>query len=359
MFVLFARAFASPVGALPDPAGTDHLERVEELRFTFVVERDGVVAAERAWSWRPDEGLATRRGPGEPVTFRAFHPSSDAEREVDAQFVNDGFWLLPHLHLRWAGDAVTVEDRGEQPVPVGQGSARMLVATWPSEGGGYTPGDRYDLFVRAGAIVAWSFHRGGAEEPTLSTTFEAPVHLGPLTIATDHRDASGKLRIRFTDLGVVLAPGVSTIALLDGEVARAPLVEVWEGGCRIRGIDVPLGGLPAPEPPMAAEGPFDVRLEVRRGDRRDVVGVYGELGLQDPGVVAASGFQRCELRAADDALLERLLDGASAEERTALLALALQTWGPRSGPAVGRVQRAAATCATDGACEEVRGYLHR
>ncbi|MCA9494414.1 MAG: hypothetical protein KC621_31020 [Myxococcales bacterium] len=359
MIAAIVPAYASTVGAMPDPGGTDHLERVAELRFTFVVERDGQVAAERAWSWRPNEGAATRRAPGDPIAFHAFHPENDVAREADAQFVNDGFWLLPHLHLRWAGESVTVEDRGEQRVPVGEGTAEMLVATWPSEGGGYTPGDRYDLFVRDGAIVAWSFHRGGADEPTLSTTFEAPVHLGPLTLATDHRDADGKLRIRFTDLGITLAPGVSTLALLDGDAAREPLVEVWDQGCRIRGIDVPLGGLPAPEPPAAVEGPFGVRLEVRTGDHRDVVGVSAGLGVQDPGVITASGFQRCELRAADDTLLERLLDGASAEERTALLALALQTWGPRSGPAAGRVQAAAATCAADGACDEIRGYLNR
>ena len=93
------------------------------------------------------------------------------------------------------------------------------------------------------------------------------------------------------------------------------------------------------------------------------IGVRSDtLALSDPSVVGSTGFQRCELRAADQALFDALLDGASREERSALLALALETWTPRTGPSAlagERLHQAALACATDGACDDVRAMVVR
>jgi hypothetical protein len=190
------------------PLGTDRISELAELRFTFNVERDGELKASRAWTWHPADNTVTRTMAGESLTFVFGAPKDDAERKADAQFVNDSFWLAPQMHLRWAGPDLTVTDAGEGPIPdgvrpsgAGEGTARKIVMQYAPTGGGYTPGDAYDLFLDPnGRIVAWNYREGGAPEPSMTTSFDGYVEVGPLTLATEHRSPDGKLRLFFTDL---------------------------------------------------------------------------------------------------------------------------------------------------------------
>lgn len=212
-----ARAGAPPprpvvVDRLLSSAGVHRFDQVETLRFTFNVERDGKLAARRRWLWRPRTGevtletLAGGDGGSGPVTWSRRVPRerwSQAARDADRAFVNDTFWLLPALHLSWAGDDVALEDAGRAPAPGARGEARRLVVRYAKDGGGYTPGDVYELFVDGlGRIVAWHFRRGGAEEPTLTTTFEGHERFGPLRIALEHRSPDGRFRLYFSDVSV-------------------------------------------------------------------------------------------------------------------------------------------------------------
>lgn len=208
MWVLTTALAADPSHGLVPPLGADRLSEVGELRFTFNVERDGALATSRSWAWRPAEGKVTRTVDGASLTFRAGAPANEAERKADAQFVNDSFWLMPQLHVGWAGPDLTVVDHGPAPLPlrelVGEGTARKVELRYSATGGGYTPGDAYDLYLgEDGRIVVWSFRKGGAPEPTLTTTFERYVTAGPLQIATEHRSADGRFRLYFTDVRMV------------------------------------------------------------------------------------------------------------------------------------------------------------
>jgi hypothetical protein len=128
---------------------------------------------------------------------------SPEARDADKAFINDSFWLSPPLHLSWAGDDVKVTDAGTAPLPVGEGTGRKVTVSYPATGGGYTPGDAYDLFLNdKGLIVAWNYRKGGAPEPTMSTSFADHQQFGPLTIALDHRSPDGKFRLWFTDVSV-------------------------------------------------------------------------------------------------------------------------------------------------------------
>jgi hypothetical protein len=198
----------SPEAALREavaPLGVEDLRQVGSLTFTFKVERDGALKTSRTWVWRPGDGRVTRRSAGEELTFTFGAPASDAERQADAQFVNDSFWLLPQLHLRWAGQDLTLADGGVVPLPLGEGTGRKISLAYAPQGGGYTPGDAYDLYLdEQGRIVVWSYRKGGAAEPSLTTTFEGYTAVGPLTVATEHRTGDGAFRLYFTDL--VVAP---------------------------------------------------------------------------------------------------------------------------------------------------------
>lgn len=189
--------------ALIAPLGTDHLEKIETISFTFNVERDGKLARQRAWTWNPNTGAVVRTVDGVSLAFTMGKPQNEDEKKADAQFVNDSFWLAPQLHARWAGADLTLTDQGLQPLPNGVGAGRKIVMQYAPDSGGYTPGDAYDLFLdEGGRIVAWNYREHGAPEPSLTTSFTAYVDVGPLTFATDHVSPDGKLRIRFTDLRV-------------------------------------------------------------------------------------------------------------------------------------------------------------
>ncbi len=197
----FAQA-TDPRQRMIEAAGVHAFDRVEQVTFTFNVERDGELGASRQWRWWPRTNVVSRQVDGETYTYDR-DEMSDADREVDRQFINDSFWLSPPLHVSWAGPDVRVADEGEASMPIGDGEARKLVVAYPADGGGYTPGDVYELFLDdEGLIRAWVFRRGGAEEPTLVTTFSDYVLVSPLRIATEHRNADGSFRLYFTDVQV-------------------------------------------------------------------------------------------------------------------------------------------------------------
>lgn len=354
--LLFSFALAGWPNAL-DPLGTDRLEDVAAIRFTFQVARGDAAPSGRSWVWRPADGTVTRTIDGEALTFRAGHPTSDAEREADAQFVNDGFWLVPHLHFRWAAERVHAVGAGLQPLPVGEGTARHLMVRFPPEGG-YTPGDGYDLFVQDGRIVAWSYRPGGGE-PTLTTSFEGYVWRGPLQIATDHRTADGSLRVTFVDVDVALADGLTTLSAVDGGVEGPPFVVVRRGvGCRVGGHDVP-----ERDGPDASSLPDGARVDgsgvrVRRGERVVDAALDGDtLALVTPGLVGASGFARCDLRGLGEPSMLGLLRAASPTERALVLSFALGAWLDDAPVGQDRIASAARTCASTGACDEIVGLL--
>ena len=183
-----------------DVTGCEILSSYNEIHFTFHVETDGEVKVVRAWRFEPRTHRVTRTIDDESITFTFGSPNDEAETRADAQFVNDSFWLVPQCHMAWAKE-LTVTEHGAESMPFGQGAALKTTVRYPAIGGGYRPGDAYDLFHNAqGHIVAWHYRRLNAESPTLTVSFTNPVELGPLTVATDHRTEDEKFRVFFTDL---------------------------------------------------------------------------------------------------------------------------------------------------------------
>jgi hypothetical protein len=81
------------------------------------------------------------------------------------------------------------------------------VVKYPS-GGGYTPGDTWELFVGSdNRVQAFIYHRGGPKKPSLVVaSWTDYKKAGPLLVAMDHRGtADGKpLRIYFSNVAVKL-----------------------------------------------------------------------------------------------------------------------------------------------------------
>jgi hypothetical protein len=187
--------------------GSDSFSRVEVIEYTFNVQI-GDKHIQRSWIWWPQveqvEFISGTDQESKMYNRLELDQSPPADiKQVDAWFINDNYWLLFPLHLAWDQQA-TVEDTGHQNLPLGQGTAKCVVVSYPKTGG-YTAGDVYELFLDENHIVTqWVYRRGGSATPTRITSWEDNRKLGPLMVSLDHRADDGKFRVWFTDVAVKL-----------------------------------------------------------------------------------------------------------------------------------------------------------
>jgi hypothetical protein len=193
--------------------GLDSFGQVEAIRYTFNLDLPGVIKFSHAWEWEPKTNKVSYEGKdkdGKPVkvTYKRSELASQPDavkNEVDPAFVNDNYWLLFPFHAYWDTSA-TVTDQGMKKLPVGSGSAELVVVKYPSELGGYTPGDTWELYVGKDKRVEYLvFHHGGTKKPSLVIAAWAGYKkAGPLLVSTQHRGtADGKpLHIWLSDVAV-------------------------------------------------------------------------------------------------------------------------------------------------------------
>jgi hypothetical protein len=193
--------------------GLDFFGQVEAIRYTFDLNVPGLVKVKRSWEWEPKTGKVSFEGTdkdGKPVkaTYMRGDLSNQSDlvkKTVDPAFVNDNYWLLFPLHAYWDTGAA-VEDAPKQKLPLGKGTAEKVSVKYPAEGGGYTPGDTWELYVGPNdRVEEFVYHRAGAQKPsTVIATWAGYKKAGPLLLSTDHRGtADGKpLHLAFTNVAV-------------------------------------------------------------------------------------------------------------------------------------------------------------
>jgi hypothetical protein len=195
--------------------GLDSFGQIDAIRYTFNIDVPGLFKASRTWTWEPKADRVTYEGKdkaGNPVkvTYVRSQIGSQPEnvqKEIDPGFTNDQYWLVFPFHVVWDTGA-KVEDKGMQKLPLGKGSARQVVVTYPSNVG-YTPGDTWTLFVGPdNRVQEFVFHHGGNAKPSVViATWAGYKKAGPLLISTDHHGtADGKpMKLFFSDVAVKLA----------------------------------------------------------------------------------------------------------------------------------------------------------
>jgi hypothetical protein len=194
--------------------GLDSYGQIDAIRYTWNAQFPGVNVS-RSWVWEPKTGKVSYAGKdkdGKPVKVSYMQAElgsqSDAvKNEVAPNFTNDNYWLLFPLHAYWDTSA-NVTDQGMRKLPVGNGSAELVVVKYPAEAGGYTPGDTWELYVgKDNRVEQFVYHRGGPKKPSLVVaTWAGYKKAGPLLISTEHRGtADGKpLHIFLSDVSVKL-----------------------------------------------------------------------------------------------------------------------------------------------------------
>jgi hypothetical protein len=197
--------------------GLDSFSQIERIRYTFNI---GELNLSRTWVWEPKTDQVSYEGKdkaGNPVklTYLRSQLSSQAavvKDEIDSAFINDQYWLLFPFHLVWDSSA-KVEDTGKHKLPLGKGSARRVVVTYPSEG--YSPGDIWELFIGTdNHIQEWVYNHGGSPKWTGVWSWEDYKRAGPLLVSLNHPGSKeGKpVRVFFSDVAVKLVGGADTWA---------------------------------------------------------------------------------------------------------------------------------------------------
>jgi hypothetical protein len=211
IFPATARAQQNPPIAeqIAKTYGLDSFGQIEAIRYTWNV-GDGKIV--RVWEWSPKTDTVSYEGKdkeGKPVkaSYKRSQISSqsDAVKEIDQDFANDQYWLLLPLHVVWDGAAVT--DEGMQKLPLGNGSAERVVVKY--SGGGYQPGDTWELYVGPDKRIEEIVYRRGAPNPPphlVMATWVGYKKAGPLLVSTDHHGTRDgiPLRISFLDVSVKL-----------------------------------------------------------------------------------------------------------------------------------------------------------
>jgi hypothetical protein len=195
--------------------GLDSFGQVEAIRYTFNLQLPGRHLS-RSWVWEPKTGRVSYKGndnDGKPVkvTFVQSELNNESpivKAKIDWFFVNDNYWVVFPFHVYWDSPGVNVQDKGRQKLPLGKGSAKLVVVKYPS--GGYTPGDTWDLYIGTDKrLEEFVYHRGDPKSPVpgiVIVTWAGYKQAGPLLFSTDHRGtADGKpVRIYFTNVAVKL-----------------------------------------------------------------------------------------------------------------------------------------------------------
>ena len=193
--------------------GLDSFGQLDAIRYTFNITFPGLKAS-RSWIWEPKADRVTFEGKdkaGNPVKVTYVRSQLDSQpdnvkKEVDPGFTNDSYWMFFPFHAYWDTSA-SVEDKGMQKLPMGTGTARQVVVKYA--GGGYTPGDTWELFVGPdNRVKQMRFHHGGNVKPSLViATWAGYKKAGPLLVSTEHHGtADGKpLTLTFTNVAVKLA----------------------------------------------------------------------------------------------------------------------------------------------------------
>ncbi|WP_296313463.1 hypothetical protein [Winogradskyella sp. UBA3174] len=182
--------------------GFENWKNVEEVKFTFQVDRDTIKGSSRSWTWSPKKGS---------VIFEANYGSIEYTRSqmdsthvgTDKGFINDKFWLLVPFQLIWDASAKISESKKAE-APISKDELNMITLLYSNEGG-YTPGDAYDIFYSDDYLIKeWVFRKSNTEEPTMATTFENYKNYNGIKIATDHKMAGGNWNLNFTDVSITL-----------------------------------------------------------------------------------------------------------------------------------------------------------
>lgn len=180
--------------------GYEHWNGVQEISFTFNVDRDST-HFQRSWIWSPKTNDVARISGTDTLRYNRATMDSVAFK-TNAGFINDRYWVLAPFNLIWDQDNFTYELSEEVNAPISGTLHNKLTIVYGQEGG-YTPGDAYDFYLDDAYLIReWVFRKGNQPEPSMTTTWENYTTIEGLTIVKDHKKAEGNFNLYIDNVRV-------------------------------------------------------------------------------------------------------------------------------------------------------------
>lgn len=180
--------------------GFENWNNVQELKFTFNVDRD-TSHFERTWIWKPKINEVTAINATDTLTYLRKDMDS-VTHKTNGGFINDKYWLIAPINILWDKNSIDYNHSQNAEAPISKKPMQKLTVVYGTEGG-YTPGDAYDFYFGEDHLVKeWVFRKGNQAEPSLTTTWEEYVDIGGLKIAKMHQKEDGSFKLYFTDVEV-------------------------------------------------------------------------------------------------------------------------------------------------------------
>lgn len=180
--------------------GFQNWKNVEEIRFTFNVDRD-TTHFERSWVWKPKTNDITAITADKTLEYNWSNMDSTANK-TNGSFINDKYWLLTPFQLVWDADNITHEHTIKTEAPISKKQMQKLTIVYGSEGG-YTPGDAYDFYFSDEYIIQeWVFRKANSPIPSMTTTFEDYEEINGLKFAKSHKMPDNNFNLYFTGIEV-------------------------------------------------------------------------------------------------------------------------------------------------------------
>jgi hypothetical protein len=171
------------------------------LEFTFNVQRDTAASSSRHWQWFPKSNEVIFITDSSSTKFKRNDTTTQELKKLNARFTNDEYWLLYPFHLAW-DNGFQLLDSGMKAAPISDKSLHKLTTKYNNKDG-FTPGDMYDIYVdENNRIQDWAYHKSGAAEPSLITTWENYKDYNGLQLAQEHKSKNGKFHLWFTGIHV-------------------------------------------------------------------------------------------------------------------------------------------------------------
>lgn len=182
-------------------AGIDNWSDIEEIKFSFNVDKNGSTVMTRHWSWNPNTNAVQLIAREDTVNYNRKATLDSIQLSTDRGFINDIYWLLPEYKLIWdQGTSITEEK--SQVAPISKNTLDKVTILYTGDGG-YTPGDAYDMYYdKDYKVREWAYRRQNDTTIGMATTFEDFKTIKGLTFATTHKTADGSTNINFTDIEI-------------------------------------------------------------------------------------------------------------------------------------------------------------
>lgn len=203
VLVFFVVSCKPEAASLPDDLakayGVDHFAQAKSIEFVFHVQK-GEKQVDRHWKWYPKDKMVAFISPKGTVYYHQSSELTEEEKALDAKFINDSYWLLFPLHLKWDSKNILTFVEEDVLSPVGKKKTTMLTVKFKNNDG-YTPGDAYDLFLsEKNEVLEWTYRKGGGKDGK-SMTWENNMIFNGIKISTLHQ-GNGGFRLWFDGIVV-------------------------------------------------------------------------------------------------------------------------------------------------------------